>query len=154
MFEPDGQILEFFGEFRENNSLASQTIPLNRPVSLHLSSSGVVQDVTTNQTQRRRRVVVRTCECLGHLTHTHTHVHTHTHTHTHTRARAHTPTHTYMQCVQDRKSSLFHGMHYQAHVHVAMCFHSTSGCTNIDFQNGTADVYCDTNPHILTIYII
>ena len=63
MFEPEGQILEFFGEFRDHkgddmrypivvpwftlNGYSVSELPY---VSFHLMSSGVVQDVTTNQT--------------------------------------------------------------------------------------------------------
>ena len=62
MFEPDSQILEFFGEFRDHKgdevrypiavpwfTLNGYPVPELTYVSLHLSSSGVVQDVTTNQ---------------------------------------------------------------------------------------------------------
>ena len=63
MFEPDGQILEFFGEFRDHKgdevrypivvpwfTLNGYPVPEHSYVSFHLMSLGVVQDVTTNQT--------------------------------------------------------------------------------------------------------
>ena len=63
MFEPDGQILEFFGEFRDHKgdevrypivvpwcTLNGYSVTELTYVSFHLMSLGVVPDVTTNQT--------------------------------------------------------------------------------------------------------
>ena len=83
MFEPDGQILDFFGEFRDHKGDevryhmvgcdsclgcdVNGCVPLHVPeatcvCAFHMVTSGVVQSFTTNQAKRRRRVVVSTCE--------------------------------------------------------------------------------------------
>ena len=83
MFEPDGQILDFFGEFRDHkgdevryhmvgrdsclgcdvNGCVHLHVPEATCVcAFHSVTSGVVQSFTTNQAKRRRRVVVSTCE--------------------------------------------------------------------------------------------